>query len=97
MRPSKTLRHHRNALLSLSARHDLHNVRVFGSAARREDQEGSDLDLPADPTRDVTTLFDVIGMKDDAQKLVGLQYDVRTIADINERFRERVTKDAKPL
>jgi predicted nucleotidyltransferase len=97
MRPSEALRHHRDALLALCARHGLRNVRVFGSAARGEDHDGSDLDLLVDPTPDVTTLFDVIGMKDDAQKLLGLPVDVRTIADINERFRARMTKDAKPL
>lgn len=97
MRPSEALQHHRDALLALSARHGLRNVRVFGSAARGEDQDGSDLDLLVDPTPDATTLLDVVSMKDDAQKLLGVPVDVRTIADIHERFRARVTRDAKPL
>jgi hypothetical protein len=97
MRPSEAWQHHRDALLALSARYGLRNVRVFGSAARSEDQDGSDLDLLVDPTPDATTLFDVVSMKDDAQKLLGVSVDVRTIVDIHERFCDRVTKDAKPL
>jgi len=97
MRPSEALQRHRDALLALSARYGLRNVRVFGSAARGEDQDGSDLDLLVDPTPDATTLLDVVAMKDDAQKLLGVSVDVRTIADIHERFRARVTRDAKPL
>ncbi|MGA3403595.1 MAG: nucleotidyltransferase family protein [Acetobacteraceae bacterium] len=97
MRPSQALQHHREALLTLSTRHGLRNVRVFGSAARSEDRDGSDLDLLVDPTPDSTTLFDIVAMKEEAQKLLGVSVDVRTIADIHERFRARVIKDAKPL
>jgi uncharacterized protein len=97
MRPSEALQRHRDALLALSARYGLRNVRVFGSAARGDDEDGSDLDLLVDPTPDATTLLDVVAMKDDAQKLLGVSVDVRTIADIHERFRARVTRDAKPL
>jgi len=67
MRPSESVQHHRDALLALSARHGLHNVRVFGSAARGEDRDGSDLDLLVDATPDAITLLDVVAMKDDAQ------------------------------
>jgi predicted nucleotidyltransferase len=97
MRPSEALQHHRDALLVMSARYGLRNLRVFGSAARSEDRDGSDLDLLVDPTPDATTLLDIVSMKDDAQKLLGVSVDVRTLADIHERFRERVIKDAKPL
>jgi uncharacterized protein len=55
MRPSESLQHHRHALLALSARYGLRNVRVFGSAARREHQDSSDLDLRGDPTPDAAT------------------------------------------
>ena len=97
MRPSIALDHNRNALVELSARHRLVNVRVFGSVSRGEDVDGSDLDLLVDAVPDVTTLFDIVALKAEAQNLLGIPVDIRTLDDINERFQARVLDEAKPL
>jgi uncharacterized protein len=44
-RPSAALQAHRERILELPRAHCARNVRVFGSAARGADREGSDLDL----------------------------------------------------
>lgn len=97
MRPSIALEHHRAELLALSSRHRLAGVRVFGSVARGEDGEGSDLDLLVDAVPDVTTLFDLAALRLDAERLLGVRVDVRTVADIHETRRERVLREAVPL
>ena len=97
MRPSIALDHNREALAALSARHRLVNVRVFGSVVRGEDTDGSDLDLLVDPLPDVTTLFDIVALKAEAETLLGVPVDVRTVADIHERFRADVLGEARPL
>jgi predicted nucleotidyltransferase len=48
MRPSQALSQHRDAVCLAAARYRVVNPRVFGSAVRGEDQEGSDLDLLVD-------------------------------------------------
>ncbi len=45
MRPSELLKLKRNEILALAAKAGARNVRVFGSAARGNDSEESDVDL----------------------------------------------------
>jgi len=97
MRPSIALTRNRDALAALPVRHRLVNVRVFGSVVRGEDKDGSDLDLLVDPLPDVTTLFDIVALKAEAERLLGVPVDVRTSNDIHERFRARALGEARPL
>lgn len=96
MRPSVALARHKAAVLALAARHGLSNVRVFGSVARNEDTDHSDLDLLVDAAPD-TTLLEIVAMKRDAQGLLGVDVDVKTIDAIHERFRPRVLREAQRL
>jgi predicted nucleotidyltransferase len=48
MRPEEILEDRRNDILRTAARHGAHNVRVFGSVARGEAHEQSDIDLLVD-------------------------------------------------
>ncbi|WP_299440372.1 nucleotidyltransferase family protein [uncultured Rhodospira sp.] len=97
MKPSAALPRHRDAILALSHRHGLRNVRVFGSAARGEDHDGSDLDLLVDPTPDVTTYFDIVDFKAEVECLLGVPVDVRTPNDLHTAFRQRTVSEAIPL
>ena len=97
MRPSIALSRHRETVRALLTRHGLRNARVFGSVVRGEDGEDSDLDLLVDPTPDATTFFDIVASQTEIQALLGVAVDIRTLADINERFRNRVISEAKPL
>ncbi|MEO3999009.1 nucleotidyltransferase domain-containing protein [Mesorhizobium sp. CAU 1732] len=45
MRPSEALARHRDEVLAIIARYPVSNPRVFGSVARGEDVEGSDVDI----------------------------------------------------
>ena len=48
MKPSESLRKHRDAVLALAASIGAGNVRVFGSVLHGRDTDGSDLDLLVD-------------------------------------------------
>ncbi|MBX3531624.1 MAG: nucleotidyltransferase domain-containing protein [Rhizobiaceae bacterium] len=48
MRPSEALARHRDEVLAIIARYPVANPRVFGSVARGEDTEGSDIDILVD-------------------------------------------------
>ncbi len=58
VRPSQALDLHRARIRQIALSHHVRDVRVFGSALRRDDVEGSDLDLLVEPTAE-TTLFDI--------------------------------------
>ena len=77
MKPSETLRLHRDEILRMAKQAHVQNVRVFGSTVRGEDREGSDLDLLVDATEH-TSLFDLGGLLSDLEILLGVRVDIVT-------------------
>ncbi len=86
----------RAEILAVAQRHGARNLRVFGSVARGESDERSDIDLLVDmePGR---SLLDVGGLVMDLRSLLGRPVDVVTERGLRERIRERVMRDAIPL
>ena len=96
MRPSVVLQQQRHAIREAVERFRTVNPRVFGSVLYGTDQEGSDLDLLVDALPG-TTLFDLGGLQDELETLLGVQIDVRTPADLPPKFRAQVLAEAQPL
>ena len=96
MRPSQALSQHREAVCLAAARYRVANPRVFGSALHGNDREGSDLDLLVDPLPG-TTLFDLGGLQDELQELLGVSVDVLTLLDLPAKFRDVVAQEARPV
>ena len=96
MRPSQALSQHREAVCLAAARYRVANPRVFGSAVHGNDREGSDLDLLVDPLPG-TTLFDLGGLQDELQELLGVSVDVLTLQDLPAKFRDVVAQEARPV
>ncbi len=86
----------REEVVALARKHGATNVRVFGSVARGEADESSDVDFLVDlePGR---SLFDLGGLLMDLQDLLGRSVDVGTEKSLKPRIRERVLKEAVPL
>lgn len=86
----------RDEILRVAARHGAHNVRVFGSVARGEAGEGSDVDLLVDlePGR---TGLDQAGLMLDLEELLGCRVDVVTEAGLYWLLRRRIVKEARAL
>jgi uncharacterized protein len=96
MKPSEALRAHRAEIRAIVASHHATNARVFGSSARNEDDEDSDLDLLVDPTPE-TSLFDLARIQRQLEVLLGVPVDVRTPTDLPERMRAQVIIEAIPV
>lgn len=92
----ETLRRRREAILEIARRYGGHDVRVFGSVARGEATESSDVDFIVrfDPDR---SLFDHGGLIADLEELLDAKVDVVSEGGMRERFRKRVMKEAVPL
>lgn len=86
----------REEILRTAARYGAFNVRVFGSVARGEADEKSDIDLLVDMEPD-RSLFDLGGLLIDLQDILGCEVDVVTTNGLRERIRERVLKEAVVL
>ena len=72
------------------------NPRVFGSVLHGSDVEASDLDLLVDPLPG-TTLFDLGGLQEDLEALLGIKVDLLTPADIPTTFRDKVLAEAQQV
>ncbi len=86
----------REDILRTANKYGAFNVRVFGSVARGEADEKSDIDLLVDmePGR---SLFDLGGLLTDLEDLLGCNVDVVTEDSLRARIRERVLKEAVAL
>ena len=93
MKPSEALRTHRQAIRDIVARHLARNARVFGSVARGDDAEGSDIDVLVDPMPGAT-LLDLGALQVELEEALGLQVDLLTPGDLPPKFRERVLREA---
>ncbi len=90
------LREKREDILRLAKEYGAYNVRVFGSVARGEADENSDIDFLVDMEKG-RTLFDLGGLLMDLQEILNCKVDVATEKILRERIRDSVLKDAVPL
>ena len=90
------LRQRRETILRLAQCHGAGDVRVFGSVARGDAAEGSDVDflVTMEPGR---SLFDLGGLLMDLRDLLGGPVDVVTPTSLGARVRARVLREAVPL
>jgi uncharacterized protein len=93
MKPSTALQLHRTRIRQIVLAHRVTNPRVFGSVARGEDKEGSDLDILVDPTH-LTSLFDIGAIRVNLLNLLGVRVDVVTPNALPEKFRACVISEA---
>ncbi len=96
MRPSVVLDANRVAVREAVARYRAANPRIFGSVLSGQDHDGSDLDLLVDALPGAT-LFDLGGLQEELQSLLGLRVDVLTPGDLPVNFRSRVLAEAQPV
>ena len=93
MQPSTLLREKRDDILRIAARHGASNVRVFGSVARGEADEESDIDFLVDLAPD-RSLLDLGGLWWDLNDLLGGKADVVTEQGLRDHIREQVLQEA---
>ena len=96
MRPSVVLDMKRSAVREAVGRYRTANPRVFGSVLHGTDQNRSDIDLLVDALHGAT-LFDLGGLQDELESLLGLQVDLLTPGDLPLKFRAKVLAEARPV
>lgn len=97
MRPSEILHAKRNEVRALAKSYEekgLHDLRVFGSVARGEDEEGSDIDFVVTPEREKQPGFYVFALGGDLEDLLGVKVDVVTEDTCDEEFIDSIRREA---
>lgn len=91
-----TLETKREQILRIAAEHGAYNVRVFGSAARGDAREDSDVDFLVEFEAG-RSLLDQAALAVDLQELLGRKADVVTEDGLYWLLRRRIIKEARML
>ena len=97
MKLQQLLKEKREDILAVAARHGAFNVRVFGSVARGEETEDSDIDLLIDYDLTKISAWFPGGLLMDLQDLLDRKVDVVTEQGLSHLIRDRVLAEAKSL
>ena len=86
----------RDEILRLAAVRGASNVRIFGSVARGDADESSDVDVLVD-LEEGRSLLDHGGLLMDLRELLGCKVEVATEKGLKPRARERILSEAVAL
>jgi len=86
----------RDEILRVAARHHATNVRLFGSVARGDETERSDIDLLVD-MEPGGSLLDQVRLRRDLSDVLGVEVDVITTGGLLERDRRSILAEAVAL
>jgi hypothetical protein len=92
----EVLRAKQSEIQSIAAKHGAGNVRVFGSVARGDARENSDVDLLIDIVGPTTPWFPG-GLLTDLETALGRRVDIVIARSLHPLLRESVLKEAVPL
>jgi len=90
------LKNRRREILEIAGSHGALSVRVFGSAARGEANEASDIDLLVE-MESGRSLLDRVALIQDLEDLLGRKVDVVTVKALHWYIRDRVLQEAVAL
>jgi uncharacterized protein len=96
MRPSEALAKHREEVLEIIAKYPVSNPRVFGSVARGDDVEGSDIDIVIHPHAELT-YFDVGRLAFELETLLNCKVDVGEDDAIKKHAKDSILRDARAI
>jgi uncharacterized protein len=92
----EVLRAKQAEIQSIAAKHGAGNLRVFGSVARGDARENSDVDLLIDIVGPTTPWFPG-GLLTDLETALGRRVDIVIARSLHPLLRESVLKEAVPL
>jgi hypothetical protein len=87
---------HRTQLRSLASRYGLSSIRVFGSMARDDASNLSDVDFLVEGSGPLSG-FSLGALLMDAQDLLGRKVDIVTVNSLHPLMRDRVLRESLPI
>jgi predicted nucleotidyltransferase len=96
MEIEQLLKEKREEILRIAFRHGANNIRLFGSVARSEAGESSDIDILVEVGANPSPWFPG-GLVADLEELLGRQVHVVTVGALHSCIRDRVLQEAIPL
>jgi hypothetical protein len=96
MRPSEALQKNRDKVLEILSRYPVRNPRIFGSVARGEDTEGSDIDILVEFLPNLGG-FQLMRLETEIEQLVGAPVEVHAFTEFGHQSRLRIERDMVQL
>lgn len=93
---TRFLEEHRDEIQRIAARHGAGSVRVFGSLARGDGGEESDVDLLIQ-LEEGRSLLDLVALKQELESVLGRSVDVVTERSLSPTLRPLVLREAVAL
>lgn len=90
------LKKQKKSIISIAKRHGAFDVRVFGSVARGESLDNSDIDFLV-KLESGRSLLDLAKAKRELQHVLGRKVDIVTEAGLRPRIKNEVLQQARPL
>ena len=97
MKLKQLLQEKREEILTIAEKHGAFNVRIFGSVAKGEETETSDIDFLIDYDLNKISPWFPGGLLMDLQDLLGCKVDIITEKGLSKFIKNRVLEEAKPL
>lgn len=98
--PATTIRQRLQELrldvLAVARRHGASNLRIYGSIAKGQEHNGSDLDLLVDLAAD-QSLLGLIQLRQELEDLLGCPVDVTEAESLHPLIRNEILAQALPL
>ena len=92
MIPSEALAKHRDEARSIVGSYKVAYPRIFGSTARGEDTDESDLDIIVRRDGELS-YYDLFRLEDELAALLGVRVDLRTEGEFSSRIFDRIKRD----
>lgn len=85
-------------IVLLAAKHGALNIRLFGSVARKQSDDKSDIDFLIDKgPKETWSPWFPVGLVLDLEELLGKKVDVATVAMLKPEFKNQILLEAIPL
>ncbi len=85
-----------NLILNIVSKCNPRMIGIFGSYARGENDQNSDLDILIDFEQPLD-LLEIIGLEQELTEKLGIKVDLITLRSLNPQLKEYVEKDLIPL
>ncbi|MFZ7103262.1 MAG: nucleotidyltransferase family protein [Peptococcaceae bacterium] len=87
------IKHKREAILQVASSYGATNIRVFGSVARGEDKQNSDIDLLIN-LEEGRSLFDLIDLKNKLEEILDRKVGVVTEESVHWYLKDKIKEEA---
>ncbi len=85
-----------NKLVSILKKHGAKKIEIFGSYARGEQKETSDLDIIVE-FEERKSLLELVGVEQELEDHLGIEIDLLTEASISPYLMEKIKKESKVI